>query len=63
MKHEVFKTTYCNKLHRLSDGKPVNHACHIMPTPALHAEKAGDISMAVRLLEIWKKRRTHAGVK
>lgn len=63
MKHEFFRTTYCNQPHRLSDGKPINHECHVLPTPALHAEKAGDVSTAVELLAAWKKRKKHVGVK
>lgn len=63
MKRSFFRTTYCNKWHRLSDGKPVNHECYILPTPALHAEKAGNVSLAVDLLAAWKKRKKHTGVK
>lgn len=60
---DSYVTTYCNHPHRLSDGKPINHECYVLPTAALHAEKDGRIATAVELLTAWKKRRVHAGVK
>ncbi len=63
MKHETYCTTFCNKGHRLSDGKPIGHECFIMPTEALHAEKSGDTDKAIQILSVWKNRRTHSGLK
>jgi hypothetical protein len=60
---DMYCTTYCNKPHRLSDGKPIAHECYVLPTEALHAEKAGNVSKAVGILGKWKKKRTHRGLK
>jgi hypothetical protein len=62
-KPEVYLTSFCNHRHRLSDGKPVEHECFILPTEALHAERAGDTEKATEILSGWKKRRTHRGLK
>jgi len=59
----VFCTSYCNQGHRISDGKPVDHECYVLPTEALVAEMRGDIDKAIAILSGWKKRRTHRGVK
>lgn len=60
---KIYCTSFCNHGHRLSDGKPVGHECYILPTEALHAERAGDLAKAQDILQKWKKRRTHRGVK
>jgi hypothetical protein len=62
VKKGQYQTTYCNRLHRLSDGKPIRHECYVMPTEALHAEKAGDIPRANVVMSGWKKKRAHKGV-
>ena len=62
-KKGIFCTSFCNNNHRLSDGKPVKHECFVMPTEALHAEMNGDIERAKEVLNNWKKRRPHRGVK
>ncbi len=54
-------TSYCGKIHKLSDGKPVRHRCHVMPTEALHAEKNGDRDRYNVLLCGWKKKREYNG--
>ena len=60
---DSFVTTYCNKPHRLEDGKPIDHECYILPTAALHAERDGQIARAMIVLAHWKKRRVHKGVR
>jgi hypothetical protein len=60
---KIFCTSFCNKGHRLSDGKPVAHECYVLPTEALHAERDGDTGRALDILDAWKKRRTHKGVR
>jgi hypothetical protein len=47
-------TSYCNKGHRLSDGKPIAHECYILPPSALEAERAGDVEKAVELIQAAK---------
>lgn len=46
-----YVTTFCNCAHRVSDGKPVNHACYIIPPAALEAERSGDTKKAIGLIE------------
>jgi len=38
---QIYCTSYCNQGHRLSDGMPVNHMCHILPPKALKLEQEG----------------------
>jgi hypothetical protein len=60
----IYTTTYCNRGHRLSDGKPVAHECHVLPPKALAAERSGDYALATRLIEAAKPlRRMLRGVK
>lgn len=63
MKDTFYVTTFCNHAHRLADGKPIGHECYVLPTAALHAERAGKIGVAVEELGKWKKRKKHRGVK
>jgi hypothetical protein len=53
----VYCTTYCNHGHRLADGKPVGHECHIIPPRALAAEMDGDIHLAIQIIERAKNAR------
>lgn len=41
-KERYFVTSYCNRAHRLSDGKPVEHNCYILDPAKLQAEALGD---------------------
>lgn len=59
----VYCTTYCNQGHRLSDGKPVDHECHILPPKALQAEREGDYEGATVILAGAKPLKVHRGVK
>ena len=58
-------TSFCNKAHRLSDGKPLEHECFVLPTAALFAEQQGSLAKAQELLspDRWKKRTVHKGVR
>lgn len=38
----IWVTTFCNKAHRLSDGKPIKHECFIIPPKLLKAERDND---------------------
>lgn len=60
---QVYCTSYCNQGHRLSDGKPVNHECVIIPPRALRAEQAGDFDQALTVLEAAKPLVPHRGMK
>lgn len=54
MKHEsepAYVTTYCNRPHRIRDGKPVGHECAIIPPASLNAEMNGDFKLANELME------------
>ena len=66
MRLESYCTTYCNKAHRLVDGKPIGHECTILPPAALKAEMAGDYDEAIEILAEARNRgriRTHRGVR
>lgn len=63
MKDTFYVTTFCNKAHRLEDGKPIDHECYVLPTAALHAEKEGKLGEAVELLGRWKRRHVHKGLR
>lgn len=59
----VYCTTYCNHGHRLSDGKPVDHECHVLPPKALQAEREGDYERAAELIRAARPLPVHRGVK
>jgi hypothetical protein len=50
----IYHTSYCNHGHRLSDGRPINHECYVLPPKALEAERAGDCKRAIQLIEAAK---------
>jgi len=62
MEPHIYCTSYCNKGHRLHDGKPVGHECHVLPSKALASERAGDTDEAIRIIQAAKPLRTHRGV-
>ena len=59
----IFCTSFCNKGHRLSDGKPVEHECYILPPEAIKFEIMGDFEKANEILSNQKRRVVHQGVK
>lgn len=62
-KDKYYVTTFCNKAHRLSDGKPLEHECYVLPTELLVAERKGDRRRCEYVMDNWKKRRVHRGVR
>ncbi len=58
---ESYASTYCNFPHRVKDGKPIQHECVIIPPKALAAEMAGNIELAIELMEAGKTHR-HFGM-
>jgi hypothetical protein len=60
---EYIGTSHCNFTHRLSDGKPVEHECSVLPPEALRLERTGDVSGAVAVIERAKPLRTVRGVR
>lgn len=60
---KIYCTTYCNRGHRVSDGKPVKHECRIIPFAALAAEIAGDYERAIEILQESPVRMMRRGVK
>ena len=59
----VYMSTYCNRGHRLSDGKPVDHECVVLPPEALQAEREDDFEMATDILAKAKPLKPHRGIK
>lgn len=39
-----YLTSFCNKPHRLKDGKPIGHECYVLHPKSLEMERKGDIS-------------------
>jgi hypothetical protein len=60
---KIYMSTYCNKGHRLVDGKPVDHECVIIPPKALQAEREGDFEMATVIIVEASPLKSHRGVK
>jgi hypothetical protein len=54
---KYYASTYCNKTHRMSDGKPVEHNCYILPPSALRLEYDGDYEAAIEVLQASKPMR------
>lgn len=46
---EYYCTSFCNRIHRMSDGKPVEHECYVLRPAALEAERSGDVSKALEI--------------
>lgn len=59
----AYVTTYCNHAHRLSDGKPIGHECHILPPKALELERADNFDGAIQAIQAAKPLRTCRGVR
>ena len=47
----TYCTTFCNKAHLVSNGKPVEHECRILPPKALHVEMSGNFEKANDILQ------------
>ena len=62
MKRPTYVPSFCNKHHRLEDGKPIKHECFVLPTEYLCAEKSGNRERAKEVLDGWKKRKPHKGL-
>jgi hypothetical protein len=47
----VYCTSYCNHGHDTATGKPVNHACYVLPPKAIALEQAGDYNQPAKPTE------------
>lgn len=47
----VYATTFCNKAHRIADGKPVDHECYILDPVVLDAETWNGANAALELAQ------------
>ena len=50
MAYGIYCTTYCNKGHMVSSGRPVGHECRVLLPSALQAEMDGDYETACAIL-------------
>ncbi len=58
-----YVTSFCNFAHRLSDGKPINHECYIIPPKFLEQEIQGE-SWNGKEHDEWRcRRKIHRGVR
>lgn len=60
---KVYVSTYCNRPHRVSDGKPIEHECCVLPPAALALEIAGKYSEAIEVLRANPRKWMKRGVK
>lgn len=60
---KIVGTSYCNRGHRLKDGVPIDHECHVLPPAALRAECGGDVSTAIEIISDAKPLRQHRGAR
>lgn len=60
---DVYCTSYCNHGHDMRTGKPVRHACYILPPRALELERDGFIDDAIDVLRAARPLRPHSGVR
>lgn len=60
---EVYTTSFCNKGHRLEDGKPVNHECYIIPPKALQLECEGKTQEAIEVMDAARPWKHHFGIR
>lgn len=42
----IYCTSFCNKAHVVSSGKPVGHQCYVLPPSAIRAEMSGSTGEA-----------------
>jgi hypothetical protein len=59
----TFLTSFCNKPHRLTDGKPVDHECYVLPPLALKQELSGDAEGASIVIGCSQPLRVSKGVR
>lgn len=57
-----FVTSYCNQIHDVDTGAPVNHTCVVIPTEALTAERLGHAAEARRIIVRSGTLRYHRGI-
>lgn len=58
-RRSVFTTTFCNKGHRLSDGKPVEHECYVLDPTVLQEEAYNGASAALDLVRSGERKMHH----
>lgn len=46
---DIYCTSFCNRGHDLSTGRPIDHECYVLNPKALQAECDGDMELALRL--------------
>jgi hypothetical protein len=54
---QIWCTSFCNFGHRMHDGKPVAHACYVIPPEALALERDGFTERAIEVIQAAKKYR------
>lgn len=60
-----YVTTFCNRAHRLSDGKPIKHECYELDPARLRAEANADTTADFDKIGPLPRepRRVHGGVR
>lgn len=60
---DTYCTSYCNHGHDMRTGKPVAHACYVLPPRALELERDGHTDQAIEVLQAAKPLRPHSGMR
>lgn len=60
---DTYCTSYCNHGHDVATGKPVGHACYVLPPRALQLEREGNIEAAIEAIQAAKPLRPHRGMR
>lgn len=61
LEDNTYLTSYCNHVHCLSNGAPIDHECFMLPVEALEAERRGDCVEASNIISDSTLHR-HAGM-
>ena len=60
---KIYCSTYCNQGHCLNTGRPVNHACVVIPPEALAAERRDNFDLAIDIITKASPLKPHRGLK
>lgn len=62
----LYLTSFCNRLHCMRTGRPIEHECFLLPPAALRAEREDQISKSVSILAEARaegRLRRHRGIR
>jgi hypothetical protein len=63
MAGDMYATTYCNRPHDVTTGRPIGHECYILSPKGLQAERRGDHDTASEEFQGYFDRHGHVAVR